>query len=126
MPSAASWTSGALPNWFEDTTDKAYFTAARIAEQSISITVRRLNATLSAQAVRIDAAVNNPNDRVDANNRDAAMRVVITGYKNHPTITATDLQMGDQFTYDGLNYDVIQVLPNTVGSLQAIAEASRS
>lgn len=127
MPSLGKLLAGAANNgWLNQANNRAYLTEARITQNPTDITVRRGNATLTAQTVRIEAANTNPMPQNDANNRDNKVRVVVVGYKDHPEVDDTDLLMGDRFVYGGLTYEVIQVLPNIVGGLQAIAEASRS
>lgn len=126
MPNFGAWISQPN-NWAMNTTDRAYQTERRILQKPTTITVYRSGTALDEQVVRLDLATSNPMKQADPNARDASMQMLVTGYKDHPVEDDTDLQRGDQFvTTNGQQYDVIQVLPETPGSLQVIAEASRA
>lgn len=133
MPSIGRWT--ASPNqWAMNNNDRAYQTERRILQKPTTIVVYRAGTALDEQTVRLDLATSNPMKQVDPNVKDAAIQMLVIGYKGHPEIDNTDLQRGDQFLardpYDendeGQLYDVVQVLPETPGALQVIAEVSSS
>lgn len=126
MPNFGRWIAP-TNEWAMSTRDRAYQTERRILARPTTITVYRAGTALDEQTVRLDLATANPMKQVDPNVKDAAVQMLVTGYKDHPEIDDTDLQRGDQFsTSDGQLYDVVQLLPETLGILQLIAEASSS
>jgi hypothetical protein len=123
MPDINEWlgTSKPLSTWLN--VGRANDTALTIAQQSTSITVYRDGDYLDAQTVRLDI-LGTPGERVGDNVRAAVVRMLITGYKDHDTISDTDIQRGDRFEYEDQNFEVVQVWPGTVGRLMAVAEAT--
>lgn len=115
MGIADAWIGNAFPlsAWTGDV-DLAYDAARLIAEKPTSIDVRRGASTLEAQTVRIEEYRGN-RTVVTNDNRVAQVAAMLLGYKSHPTIAATDVQVGDRF--DG--YEVREIVPNTIDSLQA-------
>lgn len=67
----------------------------------------RLETLSSQRAVQTDGGITH---MIDA---------MALGYKNHPTIADTDLQVGDRFVADGVAFEVIIVMPAQVDNLQA-------
>lgn len=126
----SSWftTSRALDAW-RGKEGRPGSVAQMIADDPFSITVSRESAgvttQLAAQTVRIaqrgttgteayirmGAGVNTRQD------------VVVLGYKNHPTITNTNLVYGDRFAYNGKYYRVTLVEKDFTDRLIALAEA---
>jgi len=98
--------------------DEAYDTAQLIADKPASITVRRGATTLSAQTVRIETLASQK-EVVGGDGNTYMIDAVALGYKGHPTITNTDLKPGDRFSYGGVNFEVIIVMPGQVDTLQA-------
>ena len=123
MPSFDGWLTGALPfGWANPTI--AVNVGNIIADKSISITVTRDGAQLSAQTVRIEP-LNDPSLRPSANALTAFGTVMVLGYKGHPTISDTDMTRGDRFYYGGMMYEVVQVQPGYTDRLIAMCEALR-
>jgi hypothetical protein len=89
-----------------------------IALKPTSIVVNRSGSSLAAQTVRLETLssqmqIPGPGGvthRIDA---------LLLGYKNHPTVTNTNIQTGDRFAASGVNYEVVIVMPGHVDCLQA-------
>lgn len=99
---------------------------AIIADKPTSIVVRRLDplTTLSAQTVRLDTLAGPQEDGADNLLYVAGtQRVLVTGYRNHPTVADTDLRLGDEFSADAVYYRVVMVQPSFADRLLAVAEA---
>lgn len=123
MPNFGAW-HAAPDDWGLSADDRAYTTEKRIRAKPTSVVVYRNGAALTAQTVRLDPARGGAGRQVDPNASDAAGQALIIGYKDHPVIADTNIQHGDQLLVDGLLYDVLQVIPETQGSLQLLAEVS--
>lgn len=124
MPDFSAWMGITEPdaNWLSDDM-LASFAARLIARKPSEITVKRRGASDITQTVRVDMMSTGSRDASGGNANPATVRAVIIGYKDHPTEDDTDLQRADRFLLDGVEYEVIQVLPSTPYQLQAIAEA---
>ena len=124
MPDFNAWTGDAVPltGWTDDN-DRAHDTARLIAAKSSSITVSRPSGALDAQTVRLEPA-GSAGEASGTNMVISKAGIVIIGYKDHPTITDTNLRRGDRFLIAGQKYSVTQVLPDIPSRLLAIAEAS--
>jgi hypothetical protein len=92
-----------------------------IQRDPISITVDRAGTQLPAQTVRF-AYPKNDEIKIDVDTRTEKLTVTIYGVKDHAVIADTDLQQGDRFWIDGLEYEVRAVTP-TPGGLEALADA---
>lgn len=123
MPNFGAW-HAAPHDWGMGTNERAYMTEKRIRAKPTSVVVYRNGAALPAQTVRLDPARGGAGRQVDPNASDATGQALIIGYKDHPVIADTNIQHGDQLLVDGLLYDVVQVIPETQGSLQLLAEVS--
>lgn len=113
--------SASLSAW-RGTVDRANDTARRIAERSSTITIQRVGAADHAETVRLEV-MSLPDEERGTAGKVAVSRVLIVGYKDHATVTDTDIQRGDRFYYDGLWYDVTQVMPAIPDRFQAVADA---
>jgi len=124
MPDFNAWTGDAVPltDWTDDN-DRAHDTARLIAAKSSSITVSRPSGALAAQTVRLEPA-SSAGEAAGTNMVVSKAGIAIIGYKDHPTITDTNLRRGDRFLAAGQKYSVTQVLPDIPSRLIAIAEAS--
>jgi hypothetical protein len=103
---------------------RANDTARRIAEKTSSIVVIRAGATLAAQNVRLDP-LGAPGEQTSDPGTVARARMLVMGYKDHATITDTNLQRGDRFKVGGVMYDVIDLTLGISGRLLAFAEAGK-
>jgi hypothetical protein len=91
--------------------------AAVRGDNEVSITIRRGDETLDAQAVRIAGAGSVSQTRDSAGAQQATTRVVVLG------ATTLDVQPGDRFTVAGVLYQVVFVQPNRRAAVVAEAEA---
>jgi hypothetical protein len=84
------------------------------------VTIYRNGAARPVQTVRIEFS---GSAEVGAAQPSSAARrgVIIFGIQNHPTLADTDLAIDDRFTYDGGDYQIMDVLV-TLGEIQAQAE----
>jgi len=82
-----------------------------------SITVRRGNGTLSAQTVRLETLASQ-RAVVGEGGVTFMCDAHLLGYRDHPTIADTDIQAGDRFRADGVDYEVIIVLPAHIDNIQ--------
>jgi hypothetical protein len=119
MPDIGAWLTGTP---IQDSV-RALDTARTIADKPASVTVKRGASTLSAQTVRIDTAASAPGVTTGPTATTSALRVLVLGYRDHPTITDTNLKRGDTFLYEGTLFSISQILPETPGRLIAVAEA---
>lgn len=121
-----AWLGNAFPlsAWVDDHA-LGVDTAAIIADRPVSITVTRGATTLSAQTVRLEGTgTGRPVLGADGTTTHTITAVVI-GYRNHPTITDTNLQPGDRFVVSSVLYEVIMVEPGLTTGLHAYCEAKR-
>lgn len=93
----------------------------RINDKPTSITIARGASDLPAQTVRVelDSIAN------DVNGDHAVpgvQKCVVFGIKDHATLPDTDIQTGDRFVVDDVEYVVISII-NTIGEIQAVGEA---
>lgn len=112
-------------DWLGDK-NRPYGVESIIADHPASIVIDGLGSrTVAAQTVRIDLAGLSASEALSmgANALLSKQRLVVLGYKNHPTITDTDLQRGDEFPYTGQRYRVIKVESHFTDRIIAIAEA---
>lgn len=98
-----------------------------IGEKPSEITILRLNGdVLEPQTVRLDM-LSAPTEAQYANNwaRVASQKLLLTGYKGHPTIPDTDIQAGDSFVYvdDDQRYEVRKVESQFRDRTLALVEA---
>jgi hypothetical protein len=104
--------------------DKAVHTAITIAEKPVNITVVRSGASQSsAQPVRLEAMAT-PTQQSGEQFRGGEVDMLVTGYKDHPTIDDTDLRKGDRFKYNDQWYEVVEIYPEIEGRLMAVARSS--
>jgi hypothetical protein len=107
--------------------DRAIRTAFLISEKPTAIMVYRDGTAQSeAQTVRLEA-VGTP--AALAQMRETGMQstdadALIVGYKSHPAIDDTDLQMGDRFQNGDQWYTVIQIFPAIPDRLLALARVA--
>lgn len=120
MTNVNSWlSSGRYPK--PDATVRAVAAWRRINDKSTSITIRRQQATLGAQTVRIEFD-NGALEQMGVNTTPSLQRLTVFGVRGHPTVTNTDIRAKDMFVIGGKQYEVIAVI-ETLGEVQAQAEA---
>ena|SRR3989304_6974753 len=93
----------------------------RITASPYSVVVRRNGTPLAAQTVRIEYSPTAHVEDAEVSDPGTTM-VTIFGVEDHPTVTDTNLQRGDRFTYLNTVYQVI-VVNHMPGEIQARAEA---
>lgn len=57
------------------------------------------------------------------NTSPAQTRVLVLGYKGHDTITDTDIQRGDWFVINDVEYEITMLTPVLATMVQAVAVA---
>jgi hypothetical protein len=93
----------------------------RIGDKPSSITIYRNAVAQTAQTVRLEFDDGTKQDTLSkAGGTTNERELVIFGVKDHPTITATNLQDDDTFSYENQNYQVKGVI-NLPGEVQARA-----
>ena len=90
----------------------------RIALKPTSITIVRAGTAIAAQTVRLETLAS---QRAVVGNGGITYQcdALLLGYKNHPTVTDSNIQAGDRFKAGGISYEVIIVLPAHVDCIQA-------
>lgn len=81
-----------------------------IALKPTSITVRRGATTLSAQTVRLETLASQ-RAVVGEGGVTFMCDAMALLYRNHPTVADGDLQPGDRFRADGVDFEVILLMP---------------
>jgi hypothetical protein len=124
MPSIETWqgSSFALSSWRDDVL-RAGDTARTVSDKTASIIITRAGAQLDAQTVRLEPTGGAGESGGPAGTVSNA-GILVTGYKDHATITDTNIRRGDRFFYDGQMYTVTQVLPDVPDRILAVGEAS--
>ncbi|TXH53006.1 MAG: hypothetical protein E6Q97_14365 [Desulfurellales bacterium] len=107
MPNIAAFTSDDRPTSIGDL----------IAIKPTSITVRRGATTLSAQTVRLETLASQ-RAVVGEGGVTFMCDAHLLGYRDHPTVADTDIQTGDRFRADAVDYEVVIVLPAHVDNVQ--------
>ena len=122
MPNVDAWAGNTFPlgGWLDDI-NASVDTARILADKASSITLIRAGVAQAAQSVRIEDLRDRPRSYQTEGGDTGLAEILILGYKNHPTITDTDIQRGDRFALDGVGYRVVAVMPGLLDSLQAFA-----
>lgn len=107
-----------------DDEDRAYDTARRIAEQSSSVAFIRAGVSQASQTVRLEPLTTRRESVDPAGNQAVRRDMLITGYRDHPSLTNTSIQRGDRFFHAGQMFEVVDVLVETPGRLLAFANAT--
>jgi hypothetical protein len=103
-----------------DEAPRAVTAWGRIQEKPSTITVRReTGAMVAAQTVRVEYGAFG--SEVDSATGKASDRgLIVFGIKGHPTLPDTDIERGDKFMLDGVQFRVVDLVL-TLGSIQAYA-----
>lgn len=102
---------------------------AMIADKPASIVIYResggTTTALAAQTVRLDLASLTSRENLLRFEIGTASRqkMLVTGYKGHPTVADTDIQYGDRFGHDGNVYRVMRIEQDFDDRVLALAEA---
>jgi hypothetical protein len=94
----------------------------RINDKPTEITIARDADDLEAQTVRVELS-SSANDVNGEHAAPGVQKCVVFGIKDHATLPDTDIQVGDRFEVDDVEYVVISII-NTIGEIQAIGEAT--
>lgn len=103
-----------------------YNVASLIAYNPSVIAIDGLGArTVAAQTVRIEMASTGATEALTMGGNALVnkQRMVVLGYKNHPTIPDTDIQQGDEFFYAEQRYRVVKTETHFRDRIIAIAES---
>lgn len=118
--------------WLADIENEArseHFTHRTITDKPSTITISRQNGTtftaLSPQVVRLELNRIAPDNNIGPAAREHRANGILIGYRNHPTITDTDIEVGDRFAYDNTHYEIRFIFPETPGNVQAWLEVVR-
>ena len=129
MPDYRTWTGTEKRNrdWRRAVDPRPSAVGALIADKPTEITiVRGSGADLDPQTVRIDVFGSASTERRIGQSAGFAdiSRVLITGYKNHPTEDDLDIRQDDRFLDDeGRAYRVLTVEAGMTDRTLAVAEA---
>lgn len=119
MPNFDAW----LGNMSQLSAQRAADALRRINEKPASIVLVRSGAAQAAQTVRVEydrAQSTEQGDGAKSSNR----KLIVFGVRDHPTVTNTNIQRGDRFTYQGSQFKVIDVIV-TLGEVQATCEVQQ-
>lgn len=128
MPDMSAWLGAETRghDWRTQDAPRPASVANLIAEKSSSIVVVRNGVAAAAQTVRIDVFGGSASERMGmgGNALTNTQRVLVLGYRNHPTIADTDLQANDHFRHDGRSYRVVKTEGGLSDRVEALAEES--
>ncbi len=104
-----------------DVTDRAVSAWRMISRKPTVIAInRRSGAVVASQTVRIEYEQRQI-ERQGMTTTSERNKVTVFGVRNHPTITDTDIQEGDEFVYNQSAY-VVMSLSWYSGEVQALCE----
>ena len=116
MPDFTSWRPGMS---ITNAADRAVMTWWMIQNNSISLVLYRAGVEQSAQTVRLEFDNTTVQDTGEAG-MTTRRDVTIFGVKDHPTVSDTDIESGDQFAIGTDRFEVDDVL-SLPGEIQARA-----
>lgn len=127
MPDINSWFTDkeAAGGWQEDIEGDArsvHFTHRIITAKPTIIEIQRNGQTLEPQTVRIEMTRIQPDVNVGPAARESRANTVLIGYKGHPTIADTDIQVGDVFLLSDRRFRVRLIFAENVGHIEAWLE----
>lgn len=122
MPDFNDWIGTGVfgPN----TTARAVRAWNRIRDREALVTIKRGGSTVAAQTVRIEPDTASNEVSGDGGGSSSRQMATVFGVKDHPTVSDTDIQRGDQFAYNAAIYRVVSVV-YPPGEVQARCEAVR-
>lgn len=124
----ASWLQGSdkVREWRDPADARAAGVGNLIADKPARIELVRAGVVQAAQTVRIDVFGYSASERMGMGNNALinTQRVLVLGYRNHPTEADTDIQANDEFAYDGQYYRVVRVESGMTDRVEALAEAT--
>jgi hypothetical protein len=95
----------------------------RIQEKASSVAILRGSTPLAAQTVRLEFDNTVTETAAGGAGRASIRKVTLFGIRDHATEANTNVQRGDAFSINGVQYRVVDVV-YTIGEVQATAEAS--
>lgn len=117
-----------LGEWRDDW-DRGVDTARIIADKPTTLSSAIITSidgrVVSDQTVRIEALSDFAARQMTPASDVAALKVMVLGYKGHPSIDDTDLKRGDRFLSEGTLFEIILIQPGHTDRLIAIAEARK-
>ena len=89
-----------------------------IAIKPTTITIRRGASTLAAQSVRLETLAS---QRMVSGQGGVTHMIdgMVLGYRDHPVQADSDLQAGDRFRADGLDFEIVAIMPGHTECIQA-------
>jgi hypothetical protein len=130
MPNINHWLGSSMPlgEWRDDW-DRGVDTARIIADKPTTLSSAIITSidgrVVSDQTVRIEALSDFAARQMTPASDVAALKVMVLGYKGHPSIDDTDLKRGDRFLSEGTLFEIILIQPGHTDRLIAIAEARK-
>lgn len=129
MPTYAAWARASrLRDWRNGVNGRTDGVDRMIQDNPAEITILRDGAALAigAQTVGIHVYGSSVNERqgMGSNALTNTQRVLVLGYRNHPSIDDTDIQSQDEFAYDGQFYRVVKIEGVFTDRVEAVAEAT--
>lgn len=114
MPNIANYVGG---------DDRAADAWKRIQEKPTSIVIKRSNATLTAQTIRLEVSNTVSERQGQSEAVTSVQQAVVFGVRGHsdPAILDTNIQRGDRFDANGQKYRVLSVIFQR-GEVQAVCE----
>lgn len=126
MPQFDQWAISARLRAWRDHDGRAVSVGEMILDKPATITILRDGVAQAAQVVGIHVFGSSMNERqgMGSNALTNTQRVLVLGYRGHPTVADTDIQTQDEFAYDGHFYRVVAVEGGFVDRVEAVAEAT--
>ena len=128
MPDISTWMTdkGPVTDWQGDVENDyraVHFTHRIITDKPTVIVIQRKDGEeLAEQTVRIEPTRIQPDVNVGPAGRESRANTVLIGYKGHPTIPDTDIQIGDRFAVGVKKFTVRQIFTETIGRVEAWLE----
>lgn len=123
-PDINNWLTdlGKAGDWISPTHGAAgrsvHFTHRMISDKQVSIILYRRGTALDPQLARVELTRIQPDKDIGPGAREMVANAVLFGYRDHPTITDFDGQVGDKFQLDGITFLLRLQEPETPGMYQ--------
>lgn len=102
--------------------NRAIIQQARIVDKVTDVALTRSGVKLAPQTVRVELD-NTASPVESAAGTGSARKVTIFGIRGHPELDDTDIEAGDAFVMDDVQFTVISVNRQIIGQVQATCEA---
>jgi len=121
MPSLDAWLTSGTAFPIMTAAQRAVREWIRIQDRPTSVVLNRAGVAQTAQTMRIEYNNTASNFTDGTLVRTTKQQLTLFGVRSHPTVTDTNIQKGDRFTINGLQYEVKSLL-TPPGEVQAISE----